>query len=88
MGLEAACALCEAPFRVSVGACGLQLPISNLQNGWVMAEWAVTVRERLRPSLPDASRRGPKRVEPESSLMVRALVQVAWQLTYAPAHPQ
>lgn len=59
-----------------------------------MAEWAVTVRERMRPSLPDASRRGPKRVYPESSLMLMAVVHVAWQLTYEEvvdyfrAHPQ
>ena len=37
-----------------------------------LAEWAVTVRERLRPSLPDPSRRGPKRVYPDSSLMLMA----------------
>ena len=46
-----------------------------------LAEWALTMREHLRPSLPDPSRRGPKPVYRDSSVMVMALTHVAWQLS-------
>jgi len=50
-----------------------------------MAEWALTTRERLRPSLPDPSRHGPKLVYRDSSVMLLALTHVAWQLSYEDA---
>jgi len=50
-----------------------------------LAEWALTMREHLRPSLPDPSRRGPKPVYRDSSVMVMALTHVAWQLSYEDA---
>lgn len=48
----------------------------------LMADWALQVRARLWPSLPPASRRGPKAIYPDSSVMVMALVHVAWQFSY------
>jgi hypothetical protein len=47
-----------------------------------LAEWALSVRARLWPSLPPASRRGPKAVYQDSSVMVMALIHVAWQFSY------
>jgi len=48
----------------------------------VIADWAVRVSQRLRPSLPQARRRGPKGVYADRSIVVLALIQVAWQMTY------
>jgi len=48
-----------------------------------LAEWAVTVSQRWRPTLPLPARRGPKPVYRDSSLLVMALIQVAWQMAYA-----
>ncbi|HXV98658.1 MAG TPA: transposase [Anaerolineae bacterium] len=61
----------------------------------VLAQWAVQVSGRWRPALPEpTSRRGPKPVYEDWSVMLVALVQVAWQMEYAEvidyfrAHPQ
>lgn len=47
-----------------------------------MAEWAVKVSQSFRKELPAPSRRGPKQVYAASSILVVALVHVAWQMTY------
>ena len=47
-----------------------------------MAEWALTMRQHLRSALPAPSRRGPKKVYQDRSVIVMALIHVAWQLTY------
>lgn len=47
-----------------------------------MAEWAVAMGGHIRPSLPTPSRRGPKMVYRDSSVIVMALIHVAWQLSY------
>lgn len=47
-----------------------------------MAEWALSVSRKLRPALPAPVRRGPKQVYDDSSIMVVALVQVAWWFGY------
>ena len=63
-------------------------------HAWVIAEWAVQISRGLRPCLPKATRRGPKSVYTDSSLVVLALIQVAWQMTYEDivdyfrAHPE
>ena len=51
-------------------------------NALPLAEWAVTVCQRWRPALPLPSRRGPKPVHRDSSLLVMALIQVACQMGY------
>jgi hypothetical protein len=59
-----------------------------------MAEWAVGMSQGLRPSLPLPARRGPKPVYSDSSIVVLAFIQVAWQMTYEDsvdyfrAHPE
>jgi hypothetical protein len=45
----------------------------------VLAEWAVSVR--WQPQLSDKSRRGAKLVYRDSSILVMALIQVAWQMS-------
>jgi Transposase DDE domain len=47
-----------------------------------LAEWAVCVRRWGRPQLADKPRRGAKVVYRDSSILVMALIQVAWQLRY------
>lgn len=47
-----------------------------------VAEWALRLSTAWRPSLPAPSRRGPKPVYGDSSMIVMAFVQVAWQLSY------
>lgn len=47
-----------------------------------VAEWALHLSTGWRPRLPASSRRGPKPVYGDRSIMVMALIQVAWQLGY------
>lgn len=47
-----------------------------------VAEWALYLSTAWRPSLPAPPRRGPKAIYDDSSIIVMALVQVAWQLSY------
>jgi hypothetical protein len=59
-------------------------PVEFLQatNAVVLAEWAVTFRLFDRPALPAPTRRGPKQTYRDSSILVIALVHVAWQFGY------
>ena len=60
----------------------------------VIADWAVQISQRLRPRLPKATRRGSKSIYADSSIVVVALIQVAWQMSYEDivdyfrAHPE
>ena len=47
-----------------------------------MAHWALQMRGLWQPALPKGKRRGPKPVYQDSSIMVMALVQIAWQMGY------
>jgi hypothetical protein len=47
-----------------------------------LAEWALRVRTQVKPTLPMTARRGPKPVYHDSSVMVMALIHVAWQFSY------
>ena len=66
----------------------------GLVNAVTMAQWALTVSQQWRPTLPPATRRGPKQVYQDSSIIVMALVHVAWQMSYEEvvdyfrAHPE
>lgn len=53
-----------------------------LTNALALATWALSLSTRWRPRLPAPPRRGPKLVYGDSSIVVMALVQVAWQLSY------
>jgi hypothetical protein len=50
----------------------------------VLAQWAVRIRAWWRPVLPApaARRRGPKMVYPAWSILLIAVIQVAWQMSY------
>lgn len=48
-----------------------------------IAEWAVQRSQPCRPRLPAPPPRGPKTVYKDSSVIVMALIHVAWQMTYA-----
>ncbi len=48
----------------------------------VLGEWAVSVRVGASATLPMPVRRGPKTVYRDSSILVMALIQVAWQMSY------
>jgi hypothetical protein len=47
-----------------------------------LADWAVEHSGRFRPQLPEPTRRGPKIVYQDPSVLVVALIQVAWQMSY------
>lgn len=47
-----------------------------------MAQWSLDVSQQWRPALPAVTRRGPKQVYQDSSIIVMALVHVAWQMNY------
>lgn len=64
--------------RLWVGPCEFVQTTQAL----ALAEWAVSVRLWGQPKLPDKSRRGPKEVYRDNSVMVMALLQVAWQMSY------
>jgi hypothetical protein len=51
-------------------------------NALAIAAWALQVCSQWRPALPESSRRGPKAVYQDSSIIVMALVHVAWQMSY------
>lgn len=54
----------------------------QVTNAVTLAEWAVTFRPFGRPALPAPPRRGPKQTYRDSSILVTALVHVAWQFAY------
>jgi hypothetical protein len=60
----------------------------------VIAEWAIRVSHYFLRRLPEPSRRGPKQVYADSSVLLMALIQVAWQMGYETivdyfrAHPE
>src|SRR5262245_30535519 len=53
-----------------------------LTHALLLAEWALQMACRWRPVLPAPVRRGPKTVYRDASIVVMALVQVAWQMSY------
>ena len=53
-----------------------------LTNALIIGEWALWLSRGGREALPEPSRRGPKTVYQDESVLVMALVQVAWQLSY------
>ena len=63
-------------------------------SAWQRAHWALSIWGHRSQRLPNASRRGPKLVYQDESILVRALIQVAWQMGYDEwvdyfrAHPQ
>jgi hypothetical protein len=63
-------------------------------SAWHLAHWALSVCGHWRIELPSPARRGPKLVYQDESILVMALIQVAWQMGYDElvdyfrAHPQ
>jgi hypothetical protein len=51
-------------------------------NALTMAQWAVAACQQWRPVLPLPNRRGAKQMYQDSSILVMALVHVAWQMSY------
>jgi hypothetical protein len=54
----------------------------RLISALTLAQWALQASQGWRPALPAPTRRGPKVVYQDESILVVALVQVAWQLGY------
>ena len=54
----------------------------KLTHAVAVAEWALHLSNSWRPRLPAPPRRGPKIVYRDSTIIVMAVVQVAWQLGY------
>lgn len=54
----------------------------HLISAFTLAQWAIQTSRGFRPALPVPTRRGPKVVYQDASILVVALVQVAWQLSY------
>jgi hypothetical protein len=53
-----------------------------LTHALLLADWALGVARRWRPCLPELPRRGPKAIYQDRSILVMALLQVAWQMSY------
>ena len=51
-------------------------------NASQVAEWAITVSKLFIVALPTPSKRGPKQVYRDSSILMLAYIQVAWQMGY------
>jgi len=51
-------------------------------NAIALAEWALGIHQQWQPALPPPTRRGPKPVYQDRSIIVMALVHVAWQMSY------
>ncbi|MCB9152980.1 MAG: transposase [Caldilineae bacterium] len=58
------------------------LQLVEMTHALAMAEWALQLSQKLRPTLLTPVRRGRKQVYRDSSIMIVALVQVAWWLGY------
>ncbi|GIK43968.1 MAG: hypothetical protein BroJett011_78010 [Chloroflexota bacterium] len=54
----------------------------RLTHAVAVAEWALHLSNGWRPRLPAPPRRGPQIVYRDSTIMVMAVIQVAWQLGY------
>jgi hypothetical protein len=59
-------------------------PFSFLKviNASMLAAWAMEVTTWRRPALPDLHKRGPKPTYTDVSVLLMALIQVAWRLSY------
>jgi hypothetical protein len=53
-----------------------------LTHALLLAGWALRLARRMRPVLAAPVRRGPKAFYQDASILVMALVQVAWQMSY------
>ena len=59
-----------------------------------ISKWALAFYQDFRASLPETSRAGPKAVYADHSIMLMALIHVAWQMSYEEvvdyfrAHPE
>ncbi len=51
-------------------------------NAPMLAAWAMEVTTWRRPALPDIHKRGPKLTYTDVSVLLMALIQVAWRLSY------
>jgi len=66
----------------------------EVTSAWHLAHWALNINGHWRKQLLTCSRRGPKPVYQDESILVMALIQVAWQMGYDElvdyfrAHPQ
>lgn len=66
----------------------------EVTNALQVARWAVVSSQALRPRLSDPARRGPKQVYVDESILLVALVHLAWQMGYGEvidyfrAHPE
>jgi hypothetical protein len=66
----------------------------KVSTAWELAIWAVDQSGRFRPQLPNRSHRGPKPIYQDPSILLLALIQVAWQMSYEEvvdyfrAHPE
>jgi hypothetical protein len=70
------------PARLSKRLWVSPIEFLQLSDAPAKVQWALAVSEWLRPALPEPVRRGPKVVYQDSSIMIVALVQVAWWLGY------
>lgn len=74
--------LSQLPARLSKRLWVSPVEFLVLTHALALAEWALGIARRWRPSLMDGSRRGRKAVYQDASMLVMALLQVAWQLSY------
>jgi len=51
-------------------------------SAWSLADWALRTSQGWRPGLAAPARRGPKLVYQDQSIILMALIQVAWLLSY------
>ena len=54
----------------------------KLTSALMLANWALNITQKWQKHLPAPPRRGPKPIYQDQSILVMALIQVAWQLGY------
>src|SRR5688500_11629409 len=73
--------LCELPAKLSKRLWIEPGEMVQYVQALVLAEWAIRM-SKPRQALPIVAQRGRKTIYRESSILVMALIQVAWQMSY------
>lgn len=74
--------LCLLPAKMSKRLWVSPAQFLTMVHALTLAQWALTITQSWHPALPPPTTRGRKQVYQDSSIIVMALVHVAWQMSY------
>lgn len=74
--------LSELPARLTKNLWVSPHEFLTVTHALIVADWALSVSQQVRPRLPLPTRRGRKITYADHSVILMALVQIAWHMTY------